>query len=85
MSEIVLDKTQLIIDANTGQLVQLTATVQPSNVTNKVAWKSSDYNVASVDQSGKVTANDSGTCTITCSATDGSGVKATCQVTVRNL
>jgi hypothetical protein len=40
--------------------------------------------VSTVDQSGKVTSVANGTCTITCSATDGSDVKAECKVTVTN-
>jgi hypothetical protein len=84
VSEIVLDKTQLNLDADKGQTAQLTATVQPANfVSNKeVTWESSDKYVASVDQTGLVKAIAPGTCTITCRATDGSGVKAECYVIV---
>ena len=61
----------------------LFATVLPEDADNKdVTWKSSDDNVAIVNKNGKVMANDYGTCTIICSATDGSGVKAECKVTV---
>jgi hypothetical protein len=83
-SAIVLDKTQLNLDADKGQTAQLTATVQPANfVSNKkVTWESSDNYVASVDQTGLVKAITPGTCTITCRATDGSGVKAECYVIV---
>ncbi len=66
-----------------GETQELTAEVYPSNASNpNIRWSSSDINVAWVDQSGKVTASGPGTCTITCSATDGSGVTAECQVTV---
>ncbi|MBQ6191577.1 MAG: Ig-like domain-containing protein [Bacteroidaceae bacterium] len=83
-SAIVLDKTQLNLDADKGQTAQLTATVQPANfVSNKkVTWESSDNYVASVDQTGLVKAIAPGTCTITCRAKDGSGVKAECYVIV---
>ena len=53
------------------------------NATNKaVTWKSSDDTIATVDNNGKVTAVKEGTATITATATDGSGVYATCTVTV---
>lgn len=68
------------------QYVQLKATITPKNATNKkVTWSSSNKNVATVDKNGKVVAKRRGTCTITVSATDGSGVKAFCKVTVKQL
>ena len=80
---ITLSKTQLTLFINRMQT--LTFTVSPSDADNKeVEWTSSDESIASVDQSGKVTANAKGTCTITCAATDGSGVKAECKVTVEH-
>ena len=66
-----------------GDTVQLTATVEPANATNKgVTWSSDDETVATVDANGKVTAVSAGTATITATATDGSGKSATCTVTV---
>jgi len=63
---------------------RLTATVMPEDADNPdVKWESSDESVAEVNQNGRVTANALGTCTITCSATDGSGVKAECVVRVK--
>ena len=41
--------------------------------------------MATVTSAGKVTAVGKGTATITCTAKDGSGVKATCKVTVKIL
>ena len=61
----------------------LTATVMPEDAENKtVAWESSNEAVATVSTDGLVTAVAEGSCVITCSATDGSGVFAECQVTV---
>ena len=81
VSNIELNKTELSVKA--GESTRLSATVLPADATNKaVVWKSSSADVASVDETGKVTALAVGTCTITCSATDGSGVKAECKVTV---
>ena len=81
ISNIELSRTELTVWV--GEISQLSATILPENATKKaVAWASSNVDIATVDQVGKVTAVADGTCTITCSATDGSGVKATCQVTV---
>lgn len=64
-----------------GDSGQLTATVQPSNATNKdVTWSSSDEKVATVNN-GIVTAVKAGTATITVKTADG-GKTATCKVTV---
>lgn len=46
-------------------------------------WTSSNPNVASVDQNGKVTAHKSGTTTVTIRANDGSGKKASVTVYVK--
>lgn len=68
-----------------GKNRQLDAAVAPSDSHNKnVTWKTSNKNVAAVSASGEVTAVKAGTATITCTAADGSGAKATCKVTVRN-
>ena len=62
---------------------KLTATVSPSNASNKtITWTSSNGNVAKVDQNGNVTAVNEGTATIT--ARSNNGKTATCKVTVIN-
>ena len=45
-------------------------------------WTCSDENVATVDAGGLCKALNKGTATITVTSTDGSGVTATCEVTV---
>lgn len=66
-----------------GNSSKITATVVPSNATNSsVKWVSSSPDVATVDDSGNVTAIKAGSTTITCTAVDGSGVSAVCHVTV---
>ena len=66
-----------------GETLSLTATVKPTNATNKgITWSSSNTSVATVDTNGKVTAIAPGTATITATANDGSGAKASCEVTV---
>ena len=57
--------------------------VAPDNASNQLlSWSSSNPSVATVDNRGKVTAIAPGTSTITAKANDGSGVSASCEVTV---
>lgn len=61
----------------------LTATVLPDNATNKnLTWSSSAPAIASVDQTGKVTAVAAGSATITVASVEDNTKKATCAVTV---
>lgn len=78
VSSITLNKTALEIKA--GKTATLVATVKPDNATDKtVVWSSSDTGIATVDETGKVTAVKEGTVTITAKA----GYKdASCAVTV---
>ena len=81
VTSITLDPSSVSLEPK--QTVQLVATVTPDGATNKaLTWSSSDQGVASVDTNGLVTANKSGKATIQAEATDGSGVYATCEVTV---
>ena len=83
VNKITLNKTTASVTK--GKTLQLTATVAPGNATKKeVKWSTSNKNVAMVSTSGLVTAKSAGTATITCTAQDGSGVKATCKITVKN-
>ena len=79
--ELLKDKPYLYLK----DFTYLTSIVLPWYATNKnVKWYSSNNRIATVNQAGKVAAVAVGTCTITCSATDGSGVWAQCEVTVRD-
>ena len=77
-----LDKTELSMTV--GENATLTATVMPANADNKaVTWSSNNTSVATVDNTGKVTAVAAGSAVITVTTTDG-GKTATCTVTVTN-
>lgn len=63
-----------------GDELTLEATVSPENATEKeVIWTSSDTNIATVDENGKVTSVSVGEATITASC---GAYSATCKVTV---
>jgi uncharacterized protein YjdB len=65
-----------------GLTRQLTATVAPSNATNQtVTWSSSNSSIATVSNTGLVTAVAAGTATITVTTQDG-GKTATAAITV---
>ena len=65
------------------ETMQLTATVSPTNATNKsVTWSTSDKNIATVDSKGFVTALATGSCTIKATTNDGSGKSAVCYIEV---
>ena len=83
VTSISLNKSSL--EMNALDTYQLTANVSPSNADNKsVQWSSSDATIASVDESGLVSAHKKGTAVITVAAQDGSGVTRSCNVTVKN-
>ena len=75
-----LNKTKATIEK--GKTLKLKATVTPTYLEDKsVTWQSSDTKVAKVSSSGKVTAVNPGTATITCTS-NVTSAKATCKVTV---
>ncbi len=81
-TNITLSQSTLSFNA-ANQTATLTATVAPSNATNKsVTWTSSNTNVATVSSTGVVTAIADGTATITATTADGTNLSATCEVTV---
>ncbi|MGN0813252.1 MAG: Ig-like domain-containing protein [Candidatus Coproplasma sp.] len=81
-TSVTLNKTEATIAVD--DTVSLTATVLPDNATVKsVTWSSSDESVATVSESGVVTALKAGTVTITATSTEDSNVKATCAIEVK--
>lgn len=82
VESITLDKTEGIL--NVGNTVTITATVAPEEATNPaVAWSSSDESVATVDETGKITAVATGNATITATSEDDSSVSANYELTVQ--
>ena len=81
VSDIVFNETNLNLIE--GEEYQLTATVLPANATNKnLTWKSNQPSIAQVDENGVITAIAVGDAEITCTASDGSDISASCMVTV---
>ena len=81
VESVTLDKTDL--DLFEGETATLVATVLPENATDKTLdWRTTNPDVATVDQEGKVTAVSAGNATITviCGA-----VEASCAVTVKKV
>ncbi len=71
------------LEVTANKTKKITATVSPEDATNKkLSWKSSNESVATVDASGNVKGKKDGSCTITCTATDGSGISKKFTVTV---
>ena len=78
VTSIELDQTDITL--NKGASQTLKATVKPDNATDKnVTWASSKTDIATIDNTGKVTAVAKGVATITASC---GGKTATCKVTV---
>lgn len=69
--------------AYTATTIKLHAAVEPEDAANtKVIWETSDPSVATVDANGNVRCLSVGTCSITCTAADGSGITATCELNI---
>lgn len=82
VSNVSLSKTKLDLEINKSE--KLTASISPSNATDKnVVWSSTNSNVASVGQDGTVTAKSSGTATIVATTNDGKKT-ASCIVNVKS-
>ena len=88
VAEMKLNRTRVTLARTSKKekpTVQLKVTVLPENADDRtVEWKSSNPKVATVSAKGKVTALKKGTATITCTARDGSGVKVSCRITVKD-
>ena len=78
VSSVSLDRSSHELEV--GQTIQLTATVLPSNATNKsITWTASNSNCTV--NNGLVEAVNSGDCVITCTTVDGNKT-ASCNITI---
>ena len=81
VTSITLSSTSVQLKAT--ETVRLEAQVLPVQATDKsLTWRSSNTSVAIVDANGNITAIAIGEAEITATANDGSGVSATCRITV---
>lgn len=75
--QVLVEKKKTMVVKDT---YKLSATLMPLDSTDKITWKSSNSDVATVDAKGKIAAKKKGTADIT--AISSSGKKAVCHITV---
>lgn len=81
VENITLDKNEISLNKNDS--CTLTAALTPSNaLAQNVKWSSSNNDVATVDENGKINAVGIGNAIITATSTDGTNKKSTCIVNV---
>ena len=85
ITKITLSRTSATLDLaeiEAKKVIQLSATITPSIVTEGYTWTSSNTTVATVSNSGYVTGKKDGTVTITAKSSSGK-TSATCTITVK--
>lgn len=81
-----IELSDVMLSVDKGKNATIKAEILPKEASNKkVTWTSSNENVAAVNGTGAVTAKGLGKAIITCTASDGSEVKAECEVTVISM
>lgn len=80
VTSIKLDKTSLTLGV--GETYTLSKSISPANATTTYRWACGNYNIASVNSRGQVTAKSVGTTTVV--VITNNGKQATCKVTVKN-
>ena len=84
VTKIVLNQTNISLIVGEQSSISVSST-SPSNANdNTYTWSSSNDTIVTIDSFGQVTAVNAGKTTIIATANDGSGIKASCTVTVRN-
>lgn len=82
VQEINLNENKIVLNTNKQTTFKPTITADKESNTT-VVYTSDNSKIATIDNDGLLTAISPGICTITCSATDGSGKTDTCKVEVR--
>ena len=81
-----IELTPTSFSVDVGDTQQITPTVTPSDAAiQQLQWESSDTSIATVDNTGLVTGVSQGSVTITCRATDDSGISAICSCEVHDV
>lgn len=83
VTSITMEKTSLTLHLGEKETLA-DVSISPNNAADKtLKWASSDDSIATVNESGEVSAIAEGDCEIWATANDGSGVFASCQIFVR--
>lgn len=81
VNDVLLDKTTLTLIE--GEEYILTASIIPEDATNNnLKWTTSNFNIASVEDNGKIIAKKSGNAVVTVTTEDG-GYSKNCEITVK--
>ncbi len=83
VKSITLDREEAVLKKGKTLELKIKKIAPKDALDRKVKWESSDEKIATVDKNGKVKALKKGTCVITCTAKDGSNVKAEVKITVK--
>lgn len=77
--------SETAVEVFIGASVELTATIEPEDATDKrISWSSSDNSIASVDD-GRVTTRGIGTATITARSVSNEEINASCTIKVKEV
>ena len=79
---VTISKTKLSLDSGKTYTLKANVTTTEGEIYNDVIWSSSDEKIVTVSESGVVKAVYPGKATVTATAADGSGISASCEVTV---
>lgn len=86
IQKIELNNTNVSLNLSTNETIQLKSKISPEDASYKVVqWYSDNNAVAEVSSEGIIRPCSIGSATITCAAQDGSGITASCKVTVTNF
>jgi len=76
------ETAEVVLDIGTSPVLQLSSRVEPADALQRVKWTTSSSSTAKVDENGVLTALKTGTVTVTATAQDGTGKKASLKVKI---